>query len=144
MTAPSHQPPLFDAMQADAPEILGRMDDVADDPRVWPKSLAELVDVLVADAIERGIDEAQAIKESRRTIMLIAHYRGGVAMYLPRNEKLRMALRDQQIWLEFKGDNIQQLADKHGLTATMIYGILKYQRKLTIARKQVNLFPEKQ
>jgi len=78
--------------------------------------------------------------EARRTIMLLAHYFGGQVIYLPRNEKLRLALRNQQIWYEFNGHNIQSLAKKHKLTETMIYGILKAQRKLMVMKKQRAMF----
>jgi len=145
MSKSIHQPPLFDAMQADADEILQYLesdDSAAEEARAWPTTLAEAIDVLAADGIERGLDEKAAIKEARRTMILLANYWGGHTVYLPRDEKLRLALRDNQIWLEFKGNNIRQLADKYKLTTTMIYIILKKQRQLTIARKQNTLFPQ--
>ncbi|MDQ7002628.1 MAG: Mor transcription activator family protein [Ghiorsea sp.] len=143
MSKAYQQAPLFDAMEADVADIINHMDDdsVADEKRAWPSTLAEAIDVLTADAKERGLDDKQALKEARRTILLLSNYWGGRMLYLPRNEKLRLALRDNQIWLEFKGDNVQALADKHKLTSTMIYIILKAQRRLTLSRKQKNLFP---
>ena len=133
---------LFEPMQAEIGELLEHIDDIADDPRIWPKSLAELVDVLADDHQAQGMDEDDAFAAARRSIALISHYWGGRMTYLPRNDKLRTALRDNQIWRLFKGDNITALAIKFGLTDQQIYNIIKHQRKLTMKRKQRDLFPE--
>lgn len=138
----SNQVDLFDPQQAEIGELLEHIDDVADDPRAWPGSLADLVDVLADDALARGHDEEDAFSEARRTIALIAHYWGGRMCYLPRNDKLKIALRDNQIWRQFKGDNITALGIKYKLTDMQVYNIIKHQRKLTVKRKQRDLFPE--
>jgi Mor family transcriptional regulator len=138
----SDQQALFDPMAADIGDLLENIDDVADDPRIWPKSLAELVDVLADDHKEQGMDEDDAFAAARRSIALISHYWGGRMTYLPRNDKLRTALRDNQIYRAFNGNNITALAIKHGLTDMQIYNIIKHQRKLTLKRKQREMFSE--
>jgi len=131
---------LFEPMHADINALLEHVDEAADDPRAWPGSLADLVDVLADDALDRGMDEGKAFAEARRSIALIAHYWGGRMCYLPRNDKLKIALRDNRIWRKFRGDNITELAVENKLTDQQIYTIIKHQRKLTIRRKQRDLF----
>lgn len=132
----------MDIMQSDIDALMNLDDDVLSDvDKAWPQTLADMVDILRATALDRGKSETEAMLEARRTIMVLAHYFGGQVIYLPRNEKLRLALRNQQIWYEFKGRNIQALAKKHKLTETMIYGILKEQRKQMIMQKQRSMFP---
>lgn len=136
------QQEMFDAMQADIGDLLEHIDEVKDDPRAWPKMLAELVDVIADDAIHRGRDEETAFAEARRAVALLANYAGGRMIYLPRNDKLRIALRDNQIYRQFRGDNITALAITHGLTDMQVYNIIASQRKLTMKRKQRPLFSE--
>jgi len=136
------QAELFDPVSAGVDELLEHVDEVADDPRAWPGTLAELVDVLADDAMDRGLKEDKAFAEARRTITIVANYLGGRMTYIPRNDKLRTALRDNQIWRQFRGDNITALAVKHGLTDMQVYNIIAHQRKLTVKRKQRPLFPD--
>jgi len=145
MSQAYQQKPLFEPMQADISDVLEHMSDsdAEKEKSAWPSTLAEAVDVLAADGEKRGLSAESAVKEAKRTVILLAQYWGGRPIYMPKNDKLRIALRDSQIWLEFKGDNIEALAKKHALTTTMIYIILKKQRALTIARKQKVLFPKK-
>ncbi|MDX8389170.1 MAG: Mor transcription activator family protein [Mariprofundaceae bacterium] len=137
------QAELFQPMHADLEELLKHSEEVADDERAWPQMLAELVDVLADSDIDRGKSEEDAFKEARRTIIIIANYWGARSVYLPRNEKLRLALRDNQIWREFcRTGDVTALAMKHDLSNVMVYHIIKRQHRLTLKRKQCELFPE--
>ncbi len=134
---------MFDPMHAPLEDLLDHVNDVADDDRAWPRSLAELVDVLADDAISRGSEECEAFAHARRTIALIAHYFGGRMFYIPRNDKLRVALRDNQIWRRFVDPReritITELAVEYDLTDQQLYTIIRQQKKLTISRKQRQL-----
>lgn len=65
---------------------------------------------------------------------------GSRDMYIPNGERLKDALRDIQIWREFKGDNIESLSRKFGLTERRITQIIKFQRAAYVARNQRSLF----
>lgn len=142
----NNQEKLFEPMDADIDELLEHIDEAADDPRAWPASLAELVDVLADDHVERGKSEDEAFAEARRSVTLIAHYRGGRMFYLPRNDKLRIALRDAHVWRLFtdRGQRltITDLAVRFNLTDQQVYNIIREQKRLTIKRRQRDLFPE--
>lgn len=126
------QQQLFDPMDADVESILAHLDEVdRDDPRVWPQTLADLVDVLT-DHLERrkGTSLERARRDAQELIVVLANYFGGRQVYLPRDEKLRLALRDNQIWYDFDGRNIDVLGHRFRLTRQQVYTIIARQRSL--------------
>ena len=132
---------LFDPLDADVDEVLAHLDDVGrDDPRAWPQTLADLVDVFSAHLQRRkdlAIEEAR--REAQDLIVVLANYFGGRQIYLPRDEKLRLALRDNQIWRDFDGRNIDVLEKRWRLTRQQIYNIIAHQRALHKKRVQPEL-----
>ncbi|MBI2313562.1 MAG: transcriptional regulator [Betaproteobacteria bacterium] len=143
MSKPAGQAELaLDPLAADMAELLARepaADEAIDEAR-WPGTLAELVDVVTEHLARRGASLTAARAEAQALILLIAHHFGGQRVYLPRDTRLRLALRDNLIWQEFSGRNVPELARRFGLTETQIYNILKEQRLLTTARRQRRLF----
>ncbi len=137
---------LFDPMTADPVTLMDHVHEVADDPRIWPTSLAELVDVLADDLKEQGMDETDAFASARRSVALISWLWGGRMRYLPKNEKLRLALRDSQIWRKFCASRsrqaITELAVEYDLSDQQVYSIVRVQKKLTIKRVQGDLFTD--
>jgi Mor family transcriptional regulator len=134
------QKKLFDPLQADVDDILAHLEDVdRGNPRAWPQTLAELVDVF-ADHLQRrkGHASEAARKEAQDLTVVLATYFGGRQIYLPRNEKLRLALRDKQIWRAFDGKNIDLLEKRWRLTRQQVYNIIAQQRAL----HQKGLSPE--
>jgi Mor family transcriptional regulator len=49
-------------------------------------------------------------------------------MYFPQGHFVRIAIRDAQIWREFTGDNLSELARRYRLTSRRIRDILDRQR----------------
>ncbi len=112
--------------------------DVPDEK--WPAALATIVDVL-ADLWQRdGVPADEAIDRARRSALTIADYQGGRPLYLPRGERLQVALRDRQIYLLHRGNNVEALARRFGLTTRHIERIYAEQRAIQIARRQARLF----
>lgn len=131
----------LDPLIADWDALLAR-DDVAGqlDGAKWPATLAELVDVATAHFTRRGAAAETARREAQAVIILLAHHFGGRMSYLPRDARLRLALRDNLIWQEFGGANVAALAERYDLTEQQIYNILREQRTLTRDRAQRRLF----
>jgi Mor family transcriptional regulator len=107
----------------------------------WPTLLAELVDVLRATFQRRGRDEQQAIADAQHAAAAIGEYLGGRQCYLPRGDRLRDALRDRRVFLEYKGVNKAELAQRYGLTERRIEQIYAEQRAIHVRRIQPDLFP---
>lgn len=114
--------------------------DSEDLPRhVWPKQLADLVDVLCAMYRRRGRDDDEAMAEAREAVLAISHYTGGKPLYLPKGETLQAALRHARIWRAWKGDNAHELATQEGLTLRQIQNIIRSQMHYRRGLRQVAL-----
>lgn len=96
----------------------------------WPKILLELFDVL-ANFYEKRIDldPGSAANKVKDVILSIARHQGGKAVYMPRNDKIRLAIRDQAIFKAFNGSNHIELSLQSRLTVTRIYSIIHRERR---------------
>lgn len=115
---------------AEMEKILERSGDLLQVAHSWPKTLVELTDVLCAHFKQIGMAPPAAKDFSQKVIIVIAHHLGGRMFYLPRDRKLRLALRDDAIWREFDGANVHELAQRYELTTNRVYQILAEQRAL--------------
>lgn len=135
------QEEIFEGVDAELAELLAGRETLSDaDTRAWPKILASLVDVMVAHYRRRGRSEDAARDEAEAAVITLAHYLGGRVFYLPRDTRLRLALRDTRIWAEFSGNNAPELAERYNLTLNQIYNILREQRALHRKRHEPELF----
>ena len=114
--------------------------DVSEDK--WPAMLATIVDVLTAMWRRDGVDLDEAIPRAQRSALEIAEHQGGRPLYLPRGDRLRQALRDRHIYLLHRGNNVELLADRFGLTVRHIQRIYAEQRAIQIAKRQRRLFAD--
>lgn len=123
---------LFDPNTITADQVLDNLpSDLLDDSRTWPSLLAEMVDILADKFEERwGLDQETATARASDVAVFISHYFGGRSFYLPRDDRLKRAIRDISIYRAFNGSNHLELARKTGLTTTQIYNIVKKQRQL--------------
>jgi Mor family transcriptional regulator len=64
----------------------------------------------------------------------------GTNEYIPMGVSFESAKRDEEIWAEYKGNNIDLLAAKHGITAMRVRQICTFMRAREIARRQTGLF----
>lgn len=132
---------LFDPDFMSAEQVLNAIDTtVRDDPRVWPVLLAELVDVLADHYEGRGKMAAEeAVENAQDVIVVISHHLGGRNIYLPRDDRLKRAIRDATIYRVFDGSNHRELSRKTGLTTAQIYNIISKERTLRQDRHQMML-----
>jgi len=137
---------LFNTDAMTVEQLIGQLDpDQRNDDKLWPRTMAELIDVVadyldglpLFDSSERSMELAQNV------ILVIANHLGARAIYLPRGDKLKRALRDAAIFRAFNGCNHRELAKKTGLTTAQIYSIIATQRQLRDDKQQMKLpFPE--
>lgn len=118
--------------------------DLAEVPEhKWAPMLANMVAVLEALYRRRGMAEGEAFKLASDSAMALAEYFGGRVVYLPRGDRLKNALRDAEIFREFRGSaNVDQLVEKYGLSAIRLYAIHAEQKALHLAKVQGRLFTE--
>lgn len=116
--------------------------DAGEVKSAWPRSLAAMVDVVVAALARRGEPEERALELAVCALGAISRYHGGRMTYLPTGEALDRALRDNRMWLGYKGrrEDIERMMREEKLTEQHVYRILAEQRALHLAKVQGALF----
>lgn len=122
--------------------LAGPPDDVLDDRARWPRELAFLAEHAEAAFIRLGSDKLRAARLANAVLTQLAFAAGGRAFYLPTGMILQNALRDREIWHQFNGRNVDELAQHYRLTQMQIYNILKKQRALNVNKYQGSLFDQ--
>ncbi|TMO98700.1 transcriptional regulator [Pseudoalteromonas sp. S3260] len=113
-------------------------EDAAEVRKRWPSNLQSLALLIEAELNKAKVNEAQSVGES--ITLAIGHYFGGRDVYIPTDQRLKAALRDIQIWQEYRGNNVEALAIKFGLTERRIAEIIQHQRAVETQRRQRSLF----
>jgi len=98
--------------------------------RHWPKSMMEMADVLENAFAQNGHAPEEATHLASTAIEALAFLAGGRIFYLPKGKALKVALKHRQIYQEFNGTNVSELAKKHDLSSAQVYKIVKQQRSL--------------
>jgi Mor family transcriptional regulator len=125
-------------------DILAHLgDNIEEVKHSWPQALAELVDVLSECRKKQGVAEDTAQKEGLQLALEIADYFGGMQFYLPKAITLKNEMRNIQIWHEFTGRNVKELARKHKLTEVCVYKIIRTRMQLHRNKIQPDMFKEK-
>lgn len=119
------------------PALLDHLSHLPEEAHAWPTILLELHGVILERLKKRGIDAPELALE---TVLDIGEYMGGMQVYLPRGDRLRLQIRDMKIWNEFNGRNVKTLARKYDVTEKTIYEVCAKMRKLEIAKRQPDLF----
>ena len=105
----------------------------------WPQSLADLADVMASELKREGVAEPGV--KSRKLALVLAHYLGGRAYYIPTGEKLKAALRDLEIFERwYQNEPMDSIATHYKLSHPQLYVIIAEQRKLHRKRHQPDMF----
>lgn len=107
----------------------------------WPTMLAEIIEVLRASFVRRGRTEAEALEEAQAATLALSTHLGGRQVYLPTGERVRLAIRDRIIYLEYNGRNKAELAARYRLTERSVEQIAADQRAIYIRKIQADMFP---
>ena len=105
----------------------------------WPKTLADLMDVMTATLERRGMQPEAAEETARALAIAQARYIGGRSFYLPTGRALETALLHDAIYRASRRGNTDALARRHGLTHRAIQMIVRRQTLLHRARVQMQL-----
>jgi Mor family transcriptional regulator len=107
----------------------------------WPTTLAEIIEVLRVSFMRRGLTEAAALDEAQAATLALSTWLGGRQVYLPNGERVRLAIRDRLIYLEYNGRNKSELAARYRLTERSVETIAAEQRAIHIRKIQPDMFP---
>lgn len=133
----------LDAFGVDHEQLLQRLEQLPDDQHAQvqaalPAMLQSMMALFTDELSRQQVPAPERL--AARLVTAQAHYFGGMQLYLPRNDRLKKALRDIDIWQQFNGSNHRQLARQYGLTEITIYQIVAEQRLAEKARRQLGLF----
>lgn len=104
-----------------------------------PELLVDLADHARVVLQKAGADENVADELSWRLAQKMGEHWGGQNINFPRGYQLSKMRRDVEIYLEFNGNNCNELARKYKLSVQQIYMIIKEQRKEYIDKRQASL-----
>ncbi|WP_160286850.1 Mor transcription activator family protein [Pseudomonas knackmussii] len=129
-----------DGSQLDPAKVLEHMGNPAVLKR-WEGTLMEMVE-LAEHALRDALgDQDNVPLLARQVVLQICDTMGGSIIYLPRGERLRVAIRDASIFREWRDGNrsIPELVRKHRLAMQTVYDIIARQRALH-RRNEPDLF----
>lgn len=137
---------LFDDDHAEFGKLIDNINKlpVEEQKRAWPRILADIIDLFLAELQRSGMKRDDAINYAPKLAAALGYYFGGRSYYIPTGETLKSALRDNMLFHDYQhsdGD-IKKLAEKYDLTDSMVYLIIREQVSLHRKRIQINLFEE--
>lgn len=131
------QQDIFENLPIDA-SVLEHIDYMVDDPvKCWPVLLHEIHTLLNLQLEKHGVDQPGL---SLTLALALGEFVGGGQIYLPRGDALIRQIRNMEIYNEFTGRNLKELAKRHHLSEKAIYEIIAKMRKIETARRQLSLF----
>ncbi|WP_236199943.1 Mor transcription activator family protein [Pseudomonas pseudonitroreducens] len=129
-----------DASQLDPDKVLDHMADPAVLKR-WEGSLMEMVE-LAEHALREALGDQDNVPSlARQVVLRICETMGGEMIYVPRGERLRVAIRDAALFRDWRGGktSIPELVRKYRLATPTVYDIIARQRALH-RRSEPDLF----
>ena len=126
---------LFDSGEIDKLEpgkVLAHMNDPIVLKR-WEGTLTEmstLAEIKLREMLPDHLDQVPQL--ARAVVFAICETMGGAVVYIPRGDTLRKALRDAEIFREWRENNTRpdELARKFDLASQTVYDIIARQREL--------------
>ncbi|OCG62223.1 Mor transcription activator family protein [Gilliamella sp. Fer4-1] len=127
-------------------DTLDNMTDVIMIRKNWPRLLSEFVDLFCAELVRQGMQNEKAIITSTKLVGVLGNYFGGRVCYIPNGERLKQAIRDNRIFLDYQisDGNIAVLAKKYNLTDSHVYSIIREQLALHRKKYQPDMFGGKE
>lgn len=132
----------FDALTCDPLDLLEQAGADLPERARWPERMAEIYEIEFRVGLRRGLDEEAAAADAELRTIALCDYIGGGALYVPRGDELRRAVRDRRIYRLAHRGNIEALAREHGLTPKAIYEIIAREKQRHLRKMQGRLFNE--
>jgi Mor family transcriptional regulator len=128
-----------DDLTLDPEKVLEHL-DVEVPKRRWDSMMRRLM-LAVTDALGKHLSPDQVEQLAPNVVLSICDQVGGHICYFPRGVALRAALRDIQLYADWKHRNVPpyELATKYQLAVQTVYEIIKRQRLLA-RQKEPDLF----
>lgn len=106
----------------------------------WPRTLARVFDANEAAFRRAGFGEEEAARLAGISVGSTAFEIGGEPTYFPRGDKLKAAVRDNQVWSSWRRHgNMARVMREFRLTKSTAYRVIEEQQTLYIERTQHKL-----
>jgi len=105
----------------------------------YPEILADAARHLRTTFLDLGFPAEQAEFAAREAAEFLRTHWGGQQLYFAKGVSFAASQRDEQIWREFNGRNVDELARKHELSTRMVLYIVERMREVERARRQLSL-----
>lgn len=106
------------------------------------KVLSDVANMTARRVRDAGVDKERAHKIGLEVAKEFSAKHGGGQLYLPKGTSLEIEERDWQMWEEYDGSNIKQLAKKHKMTERQAYNRIARCRAEWDRKHQLQLFSQ--
>lgn len=132
---------MFD-IDSSQPIAIHLDDNVIADRRKWPKDLVEIADFIRAELDAAGIQDEERQLLIEKVLVAMCFRSGGRGFYLPQAHSIKTALLHKRIYDDYVANMpMKALIQKYRMSEQTLYGIIKEQRAIHLARIQPALFP---
>jgi Mor family transcriptional regulator len=105
----------------------------------YPELLADAARHLRTTFIDIGLSPEQSEFAAREAAEFLRLHWGGQQLYFAKGVSFAASQRDEQVWRDFNGRNVDELAKKYELSTRMVLYIVERMRELERSRRQLNL-----
>lgn len=114
---------------------------MSEEPKIGAELLNDIALKITAKAQEHGLSVDSARLLGVETAAKLADDWGGQLVYVPKDAAQKIKVRNAQIYREFTGNNVQELAAKYGLGIHAVYRLIEGERRRRAqTQEQATLF----
>lgn len=108
----------------------------------YPELLADLARIVSEVLRKNGRSNDDSDRIALEAAEAVRRDWGGGLMYIPKGVQFTLAQRDLEIWNDFRGDNVRELAHKYHLSDKQIYSVIAKVRAVHVRRTQPDMFAD--
>lgn len=110
----------------------------AGNTKAWQGTLGDIHATIAVILREQGHTAEQVNRLSSQLAMALCTTLGGRVVYLPRGDSVRRAIRDMQLFTDWRerAQSVASLATKYRLSVQTVYDIISKQRKASGKREE--------
>lgn len=108
-------------------------------PDGYPEVLGELLTTLHHELRAAGLDITSANDIAWRATERIRDAWGGQIVYVPQGAAFNTRQRYEDIWRDFTGKNVPELARRYNLSEQAVYAAIRLMREEVARRNQMSL-----
>ena len=109
-------------------------------PDGYPELLEQMGQIIGTELLTLGLPHSIANAKALSITEAFRRTLGGQQLYLSKGLHYELSLRDEEIYAEFNGNNLEDVAMRFGLTTVQVRTIVRRGKARDLARRQSKLF----